>query len=313
MRVIVVGLGVQGAKRKLYAKNDFIASVDPNTNKAEYNTVREVPLSSFDTALVCLPDEPKYEVIKYLLTNRKHVMVEKPLWTESKEQLIELEQIAQKNNVICYTAYNHRFEPHFMKLKQILDDGILGRIYHLRMFYGNGTARLVKNSPWRDKGLGVINDLGSHLLDTMHFWFGETPINFQISTINSFENRAPDHAIIKNRTFIPQCEFEMSLLSWRNHFTCDVFAKYGTAHISSLCKWGPSKFVLRKRILPSGRPTEESETLIQPDPTWQMEYLHFKALIEKEVKTDLKKDFQIYEELNQLHKSYALTKREQVI
>ena len=37
----------------------------------------------------------------------------------------------------------------------------------------------------------------------------------------------------------------MTLLSWRNHFTCDIFAENGSAHIESLCKWGPSTFTLR--------------------------------------------------------------------
>ena len=40
-------------------------------------------------------------------------------------------------------AYNHRFEPHFMRLK-LIDANKLGKIYSCRMFYGNGTARLVK-------------------------------------------------------------------------------------------------------------------------------------------------------------------------
>ena len=41
------------------------------------------------------------------------------------------------------------------------------------MFYGNGTARLVRESAWRDAGAGVLPDLGSHLLDTARFWFGD--------------------------------------------------------------------------------------------------------------------------------------------
>ena len=70
----------------------------------------------------------------------------------------------------------------------------------------------------------------------------------------------------------------MTLLMWRNHFTCDIFAENGSAHISSLCKWGPSEFTHRTRILPSGRPPEESVTLVQDDPTWALEYAHFKTL-----------------------------------
>ena len=74
---------------------------------------------------------------------------------------------------------------------------------------------------------------------------------------------------------------EITLLSWRNHFYADVFAEKGSAHIQSLCKWGPSTFTLRDRKLPSGRPDENAVTLLQPDPTWEAEYSHFKALCEK--------------------------------
>ena len=49
----------------------------------------------------------------------------------------------------------------------------------------------------------------------------------------------------------------MTLLMWRNHFTCDILAERGSAHIQSLCKWGPSMFTRRTRVLPSGRPPEE--------------------------------------------------------
>jgi hypothetical protein len=57
-----------------------------------------------------------------------------------------------------------------------------------------------------------------------------------------------------------------------------VFAENGSAHIQSLCKWGPSTFTLRDRKLPSGRPDEESVTLVQADPTWELEYQYFKHL-----------------------------------
>ena len=71
----------------------------------------------------------------------------------------------------------------------------------------------------------------------------------------------------------------MTLLNWRNHFTCDIFAENGTAHIESLCKWGPTTFTHRTRILPSGRPPEAAVTLTQEDPTWALEYEHFKKLV----------------------------------
>ena len=112
------------------------------------------------------------------------------------------------------------------------------------MFYGNGTARLVRDSAWRDQGAGVLPDLGSHLLDTALFWFGEPAAAFQIHSASRFENRAFDHVAFGARGD-PVLQFEMTLLSWRNHHTSDVFAEKGSAHIESLCKWGPSTFTVR--------------------------------------------------------------------
>ena len=100
-------------------------------------------------------------------------------WSRSRCSLAEtavlerLAELARSRRAICYTAYNHRFEPHFIRMKEAVESGILGRIYLCRMFYGNGTARDVRNSPWRDRGAGVLPDLGSHLLDTALFWFGQ--------------------------------------------------------------------------------------------------------------------------------------------
>ena len=96
----------------------------------------------------------------------------------------------------------------------------------------------------------------------------------------------------------------MSLLSWRNHFVCDVMAEKGSAHIESLCKWGPSRFTVQKRILPSGRPPEQSVTLVQDDPTWALEYAHFKGLVHNQAKTNLTTDLWIQQELNRLSQCY---------
>jgi predicted dehydrogenase len=290
MRAIVVGLGIQGHKRRHYAGPDYVASVDPVNEEAEYRAVQDVPVSSYDTALVCIPNEPKVEVLAYLLKNGKHVMVEKPLWAADDRQIEELAQLARAASVVCYTAYNHRFEPHFVRMRDVLASGVLGTIYRCRMFYGNGTARLVRDSPWRDQGAGVLPDLGSHLLDTARFWFGELGEDLQIVSADCFENRAPDHVVMISRGARPELELEMTFLSWRNHFTCDVFAEKGTAHVRSLCKWGPATFIQRTRVLPSGPPPEESVTLVQDDPTWALEYAHFKALCARGATTDLSTD-----------------------
>ena len=300
MRVIVVGLGVQGNKRREHAGEDYVASVDPNNSEADFNDIRDVNIDTYDAVLACVPDKPKIELLRYCVDHKKHVLVEKPLWGEKDSQIIEMEKLAQTNQVVCYTAYNHRFEPHFVKMKELIASGSLGKIFSCRMFYGNGTARLVRDSIWRDQGAGVLPDLGSHLLDACRFWFGDDIGTFQLGSAYCFENKAPDHVVINTISSQPRIELEMTLCMWRNHFTCDILAENGTAHIESLCKWGPSTFTHRKRIIPSGRPPETQVTLTQADPTWADEYKHFKNLIESGASTDLSIDIWLQTQLRML-------------
>ncbi|MEM1160480.1 MAG: Gfo/Idh/MocA family oxidoreductase [Pseudomonadota bacterium] len=298
-RVIVAGMGVQGAKRQKHAGTDCVACVEP-AGGYDFNDVRDVPLGSYDAALLCIPDDPKVDLLGYLADNGKHALVEKPLFAADDAALSDLEARARAKGVVLYTAYNHRFEPHFMAMRDLITSGRLGQVYRCRMFYGNGTARLVRNSEWRDQGSGVLHDLGSHLLDTAAFWFGDLGQDFGIISSQTYENRAPDHVVFGSESTRPTLELEMTLLNWRNHFTADLFAEKGSAHITSLCKWGPSTLILRDRVLPAGRPPEEQTTLIQDDPTWATEYAHFKGLCQGGVQTDLGTDIWLNSLLHRL-------------
>jgi len=304
MRVIIVGLGIQGRKRLAVAGFEAVATVDPIALDADYRSIEHVPLDLFDAALLCIPDNSKIEIITYLLENYKHVLVEKPLFSEKPNLLEKIKDLSIKNKTTCYTAYNHRFEPHFVQMKELIDSRSIGHIYSVRMFYGNGTARLVRESDWRDQGAGVLPDLGSHLLDTILFWFGKPEEEFSIYSYNCFENKSPDHVVFGSKS-MPDIQLEVTLLSWRNHFYADIIAEKGTAHISSLCKWGPSQLIIRERQLPSGRPNENAFTLVQPDPTWDLEYKHFKKLCETGI-NNIQNDIWINEVLAKL--SYFVIK-----
>jgi scyllo-inositol 2-dehydrogenase (NADP+) len=290
MRCIIVGYGVQGKKRLAVAAEEAAGVVDPIWPEAQWKDVREVPLELYDAAVVCTPDGPKLEILDHLAGHGKHALTEKPLHAETEGELARLEQTARASGALLVTAYNHRFEPHYVRMRDLIASGELGRIYRCRMFYGNGTARLVRESAWRDQGAGVLPDLGSHLLDTANFWFGDLADDFRVISASCLENHAPDHVVIGSEASKPKIELEMTLVSWRNHFTCDIFAEKGSAHIESLCKWGPSKFTRRTRVLPSGRPPEESVILVRDDPTWALEYAAFKALVASGARTDLWKD-----------------------
>src|SRR3546814_6670227 len=83
----------------------------------------------YDAALCCTPDAPKADILRYLLANRKHALVEKPLWAERDGDIVALENLAREHGVVCYTAYNHRFEPHYIRMRDLIASGVLGQIY----------------------------------------------------------------------------------------------------------------------------------------------------------------------------------------
>ena len=300
MRVLVVGLGVQGRKRSELLGGNFIGSVDPQSKDATYLDISDAPIDFFDTVFLCVPDDQKIKLIEYCILHKKHVLVEKPLITKDPSDLLTLQTKANSAGVFIYTAYNHRFEPHFRAMKDILDSQELGNIFSVRMFYGNGTSQLVKASPWRDQGMGVISDLAPHLLDTLAFWLGVNKLNDLFIRSHNFETIAPDHAVVHANLSGVAVELEMSLCMWRNSFFCDIIGDKGSAHISSLCKWGPSVLAIRKRVLPSGKPSEELRELEMPDPTWALEHEYFFTQILIGARTNFVTDIWIAETLGEM-------------
>lgn len=303
MRVVVVGLGVQGRKRCEVAGTDVVATVDPVVGDASHQTLQAVPLHSYDAVVLCVPDAAKADLIRQALQNSKHVLVEKPLLGNRNLDLKALEIEARQRAVIIYTAYNHRFEPHIVRACELLKAQMIGVPYRCSLFYGNGTARLVRQSPWRDKGTGVVSDLGSHNIDIACEWFGEVWSSCNASLIARYENESPDHCTIQAVDVLPHLQIELSLISWRNTFRADIIGSEGSLHIDGLAKWGESTLVLRERVLPSGRPKESVWRVPQGDPTWRLEYSHFVHLCQTGAATDLGRDRYIQGALSQIASS----------
>ena len=66
MKAIIIGMGIQGNKRKKFLKKDFIFSVD-KFKKADFKTIKKVPLERYDAVFVCVPDNQKFSIIEYCL------------------------------------------------------------------------------------------------------------------------------------------------------------------------------------------------------------------------------------------------------
>lgn len=109
----------------------------------------------------------------------KPVYIEKPM-AASYEECLRINQVSIDTGVPCFVAYYRRTLPYFMRVKQIIDDGLLGDIstVHIQLSIPPYEADFDReNLPWRVKkeiaGAGYFYDLASHQLDLLDFILGE--------------------------------------------------------------------------------------------------------------------------------------------
>jgi scyllo-inositol 2-dehydrogenase (NADP+) len=277
VRYLVVGLGNIGQRRRALLADRCIATVDPLVIDADFRHPSECPLDRYDAAILAVPNESKLTLLSYFLGCGKHVLVEKPLLFPDREGAERLAHLASQFGSVWYTSYNHRFEPLIERMHQRLSDGAIGDLYHGRFFYGNGTVRHVVGT-WREQGLGVVEDLGSHLLDLSGYLLGCSGQRFVPWTLARHESSNFDHAVFASED--GRLVLEASFLSWKNTFSIDLFGERGSLHIEGLPKWGSARFVERQRVLPSGLPLEITEAAVPgEDLTWDRDLAFFEGQI----------------------------------
>src|SRR5207237_6093482 len=108
----------------------------------------------------------------------KHVFCEKPL-SPNVEHAREMAAAVERAGVCSMMGFSTRFSPVIQNVKRLLDAGTLGRIFHVHAQAFN--AGLLADPPrwsWRtDKarcGVGILGDLGAHMIDLDHFLLGPT-------------------------------------------------------------------------------------------------------------------------------------------
>jgi len=274
MRYVVVGLGNIGGKRKSVLGERCVATVDPFNPAADHRRPEDCRPDGYDAAVLATPNDVKLELIRYFLDRGKHVLVEKPLIL-TEETARDLQERSSRRGAVWYTSYNFRFEPNVVALGRHLRAGAIGRVYRVRMFYGNGTAGNIAGT-WRDTRFGVLEDMASHLIDLTGFLFGKFGDEFQTWERRGYELKGIDHCILAttDRTVVIECSF----LSWRNRWRIEVTGDRGALEMDGLTKWGESRLALLRRRFPSGPPEESWDIAHGPDRTWEADLAHFEEM-----------------------------------
>ncbi len=120
--------------------------------------------------IITLPDKLHAKYSLAALNAGKHVLVEKPMTTDSESARV-LTLAAKKFNLCLAVGYSYRWNAGHRKIKQMIEDDYIGELRHIRVHWswqavdGNGWRATPNLGRWWSMG-GV----GTHCLDLIR-WF----------------------------------------------------------------------------------------------------------------------------------------------
>ena len=109
----------------------------------------------------------------------KPVYVEKPL-ASTYEDCARVNHVSEQTGVPCFVAYYRRHLPYFMKVKEIVEQGTIGRVQNVQIRFACPPRKqdyaTPAQLPWRLQpdiaGGGYFYDLAPHQLDLLQWMFG---------------------------------------------------------------------------------------------------------------------------------------------
>jgi len=203
-KLVVAVLGLQMGRRHLFAAKEYGAEIgaicDIDTQKLakykeEYQLSDEqcytdwkeiLKRDDINVVVIATPDQLHREEVEACLAAGKHVLCEKPL-ALTREDICSIVKAANASDKKCMVGQVSRFHTAFVKLKELVDSGIIGDIYYMETEYAHDYATILK--PWdpacehdMDKKIsmwrsdpqrhGVVGG-GCHAVDLLRWFCGD--------------------------------------------------------------------------------------------------------------------------------------------
>ncbi len=192
LKIGIIGAGHRGIRcfgKMLLERQDVIiaALCDPNetrmkkqlanlsgSNPVLYNSTEKMfAVEKLDACIVTSPDCFHEENCVAALKNGVDVLVDKPLATSVKA-CRNIILTAEKYQKTVMVGFNLRHAPVLTRLKQIIDDGAVGKIFMIenREFYGGGRTYMGRWNRFYEKSGGLWIHKGSHDFDIFNWLLG---------------------------------------------------------------------------------------------------------------------------------------------
>jgi len=129
-------------------------------------------VEAVDAVLICTPPNTHHEIGRWFLSQKKAVLLEKPL-TLAAAEAEDLEELSRKQDCLLMMASKFRYLEDIVKAKVMLESGLIGRAQLAEITFA---SRVDMKDRWNSNpeisGGGVLIDHGAHAVDIVRFLLG---------------------------------------------------------------------------------------------------------------------------------------------
>lgn len=135
-----------------------------------------VARDDLDAVAIATPPAAHLEMVTAALEAGKHVLCEKPFALNAAEAE-QIRALAEARGRTAMVAHEFRFAPQRLQIKELLDEGYIGRplLVSAELLMGRpaGDPPPLAWNARTDEGGGMLGALGSHFIDGFRHWFGD--------------------------------------------------------------------------------------------------------------------------------------------
>ncbi len=166
-----------------------------------FRSAEDLFRSDVEFVVVGTPNATHFPLAKAALLAGKHVVIDKPFATGSRDAL-ELEALSASKGLLLAPFHNRRFDGDFLTVQQLLATGETGRTVVFRSRFDRFRPE-PRAGTWKEtqsEENGILLDLGPHLVDQALVLFGQ-PGTLTASVRNDRDTTAIEDAFDITLTF----------------------------------------------------------------------------------------------------------------
>ena len=291
IKVGIIGFGKMGVIRAKAILNsglgEVVAIYDPNITESIFllcNSEDDLLNSGVQAIFICTPNYKIKNLTIRAINLGIHVFAEKPPGINLSETEEMNEVLLNHPNTTLMFGFNHRHHGSIIKMKEIIDQNLMGKVLWMRGRYGKEVDENFFKG-WRvDKNLsggGIMLDQGIHMLDLFLHLGGEfhdvkSFVSNLYWNIPGIEDNV--FAIFKNNETGLCASLHSTMTQWRYIFSLEIFLENGSLILNGLKTssgaYGDEVLTIKYNNTDSAHNKEE-QTIYKEDTSWDREVNHF--------------------------------------